>query len=247
MRIRLLFISTLILSLSFALYLILPSNLSYLSWFASGNTSVYTSLVESCRDSLMNTAEYSLDVIFPYDFIEPDDEVSWRTLQRSYDFNRSDYLLRESSENYLDRRLPAEWKYAALYRLCRESGLDPAADPFSFVVIGAGIKAGVPLPGAGQQEIGPEDLVRKKLHLSLPAPRITDIIIKDRPVEGPGYPEVRMEPDQWSFLIEKISPGIVSMAEQKGILDEAGSSASALLSDLFEGAGFEVDEIRFTM
>ncbi len=218
-------------------------------WEAQRVTSVYTSLLESTGDALLNSSEYSLKIIFPYDFIEREDldSVPWRDLQRLYDTYREDYLLRENPELYPDRKIPDEWKYAALYRLCRENGLDPASDPRSFVVIAAGIKAGIRLMDRESYLISVESGEDKTLKLRLPPADITDIIIIDRPVEDQGFPEVRITPQQWSSLIDTITPGIIRMAVDKGILEEAERSAVSLLKGLFEGAGFDIGQIEFSL
>lgn len=250
MKIRSLLAVLLILSMGVASLIIVPQLSLQFPWKASRMTTVYTSMVESSQTSLVNTAEYSLKILFPYDFIEEGDEVPWKHLQRHYNYNREEYLLNESPEMYPDREIPTPWKYAALYRICRESGLDPAYDSLSFVVIEAGLKAGVCLPVGGPEQEGGDFLSihgpsGKNISLNLPAASITDIIIRDRPVEGQGYPELKMTPKQWSLLIERITPRIEGLAMEKGLLREAEMGAEQLLSDLFQGAGFEVDEILF--
>ncbi|OQY35677.1 MAG: hypothetical protein B6241_00350 [Spirochaetaceae bacterium 4572_59] len=250
MKIRSLLAVLLILSMAPASLIIVSQLSLQLPWEPSRMTTVYTSLVDSSQSSLINTAEYSLKILFPYDFIEEGDEVPWKQLQRLYKYRREDYLLNESPEMYADRKIPELWKYAGLYRICRESGLDPANDSLSFVVIEAGLKAGVRLPPGGPEQEG-RDLLSihgpkgENISLNLPAANITDIIIIDRPLEGQGYPELKMTPDQWSLLIERMTPRIEGLAVDKGLLREAERGAVQLITDLFEGAGFEVDEIRF--
>ena len=249
MKVR--FILPLLLLFILAGFLIsLASSFSFsLPWRQSRVTTVYTYLVETSQDSLLNSAEYTIKLLFPYDFIEAGDEVPWRTLQYYYNYDRNTLLLKESAEMYPDRIIPPEWKYASLYRMCRESGLDPAVDPLNFVVLEAVLKAGVILPSDLPDEredflqLGGRD--KKNLTLILPAPEITDIIILDRPAEGYGYPEVAINPDQWSSLVGMVTPRIMVLAGEKGILEEAARGAAGLLTDLFEGAGFEVDNISF--
>jgi len=237
-----------------AVWAFLPFSLPRMPWSPRRITTVYTTLIESTEISLLQTAEYSLKILFPYDFIDEGDDINWRRLQRRYNLSPEEFRLLESPEFHPDFRIPPEWKYASLYRICRESGLDPASDPWTFVVIEAGLKAGITLPefplgggGAGAAGTmirleGPEE---KKVVLTLPAPEITDIIIRDRPAEGHGYPDVRISPRQWGNLITLLTPRIENLAREEGILEEASSGAEALLTDLFEGAGFEISEIRF--
>ena len=232
-----------------AVLLVIPQVPFVLPWKPSRLTSVYTTLEESVSESLLNTAEFTLKILYPYDFIDREDEVPWKMLQRQYNYSREDYLMRESREFYPDRKIPEAWQYAALYRMCRECGLDPAADPLSFVVIEARLKAGISLPfqedGAFEGVLHLDGSNEKKLDITLPAVQITDIIIVDRPVRTHGYPEVRISPGQWRTLVETLIPDITELACERGLLDEAGRGAALLLTDLFEGAGFEVNNIQF--
>ena len=218
-------------------------------WKEKRITSVYSSLIESTEDSLLNSSEYTLKVIFPYDFIEPGDRdaVPWRTMQRLYNSDSAAFLLKDNPELYPDREVPSQWKYASVYRMCRENGLDPAGDPDSFLVVSAGIKAGFRLLDENNPLFSLETGEDKKLNLRLPPAGITDIIIYDRPEGGQEYPEVAMTPQQWSRLIEALMPEIVKMAEDKGILREAEVSAVSLLSELFKGAGYDVENITFSL
>ncbi len=232
-----------------AILLAIPLVPFTLPWEPSRITSVYTTLEESASESLLNTAEFSLKVLYPYDFIDAGDEVPWKTLQRHYNYHRDDYLTRESREFYPEGIIPEAWQYASLYRMCRECGLDPAADPLSFVVIEARLKAGINLrfqeDGSIEGALHLHGSNEKKLDITLPAVQITDIIIVDRPVQIYGYPEVRISPGQWKNLIEALIPDIKELACERGLLDEAARGAALLLTDLFEGAGFEVNDIQF--
>ncbi len=218
-------------------------------WREQRSVSVYSSLVESTEDSLLNSSEYTMKVIFPYDFIDPQDRdsVPWREMQRFYNSDPAAFLLQDNPELYPDREIPEQWKYASVYRMCRENGLDPARDPDSFLVVSAGIKAGFRLLENDLPRFSLETEEDKKLNLRLPPAGITDIIIYDRPKGGQVYPEVDMTPQQWSRLIETLMPEIVTMAVDKGILREAEASAASLLSELFKGAGYEVEKVTFSL
>lgn len=250
MKIRSFIVILLVISMAAAVLMVMPQLSFPLPWQSSRVTTVYSSLLESSQSSLLNTAEYSLKIIFPYDFIEEGDDVPWKQLQSYYNYRRDEYLINEIPEMYPERKVPELWKYAGLYRICRESGLDPAYDSLSFVVVEAGLKAGLSLPPGGPEQ-EESDFLRidgprgKNISLNLPAVAITDIIIRDRPVQGQGYPELKMTPDQWSRLIEMMTPRIEGLAVEKGLLQEAERGAVQLITDLFEGAGFEIDEIRF--
>ena len=60
-----------------------------------------------------------------------------------------------------------------------------------------------------------------------------------------GYLEVRISPGQWRTLVETLIPDITELACKRGLPDEAARGAILLLTDLFKGAGFEVNGIQF--
>jgi len=219
-----------------------------LPWSPFRETSVYTTLIESGETALLHAAEYRLKVLFPYDFIEKGVKPDWWILQSYYNRDPDEFALKSSESFYPDSVLPEPWNYARLYALCRESGVDPAADPDFFVVLTASVKAGIPFLSEQMKvrKLSGQDENDEKIILTLPVPRITDIIVEDRSDENSGFPEVDMTPAQWSRFITVLSPEISDLAVKEGILDLARESASFLVTDLFEGAGIELQEIEFS-
>ncbi|MDC7235514.1 MAG: DUF4230 domain-containing protein [Spirochaetales bacterium] len=226
------------------LLLILGKGLIPFPWEAERETLVYTSLVESCESSLLQTAEYSMKMIFPYDFVDPEDLVDWAYLKRQYDYLPDEFALRASEEFYHDRELPEKWKYAGLYSLCRECGIDPAGRGEGFIVVSSRTRAGFDFSETSIVLENPE-VNEKKMDLILPGPEITAIIIDDRIPEDKGYPDMVMTPDQWSRFITALTPEIGAFAVKEGILELAEETAGFLLRDLFEGAGLEIRRIEF--
>jgi len=217
-------------------------------WSMTRESSVYTSLVESGQSSILNSAEFRMKILFPYDFIDKGDEINWRLLQWYYNNNRDEFNRKSSESFYPERELPENWKYARLYALCRESGIDPADDSDFFVVISASVKAGIPFISENMRvltETGPDENT-EKIKLILPGAKITDIIIEDRTQENSGFPEVAMSPAQWSRFISALVPEISELAVREGVLELARESASLLIRDLFEGAGIDLQEINFS-
>jgi len=238
----------LILSLFLCLGYLLYSRPISFPWSFKRESSFYTTLVESGESSILHSAEFRMKVLFPYDFIDKGDKVNWRLLQHYYNLNPNEYALKSSQSFYPDRSLPEDWKYASLYALCRESGIDPGEDRDFFVVISASVKAGIPFISENMkvQSTSETHEGREKIKLTLPVAKITDIIVEDRTEENNGFPEVPMSPAHWSRFISVLSPEISELAVREGILDLAQESASLLIRDLFEGAGIDLQEIDFS-
>ncbi len=214
-----------------------------LPWSPVRINQVYSQLVKSSESSLIETARYRMKLIFPYDFIDREDDVNWPLLQWYYNRLPLEFAARSEAEYYPDRTLPAEWKYGRLYRVCREAGIDPAARSSDFVVISVTARAGFDFRGTSISLEGNEE--KKTVTLILPEPEITAIIVEDRSSGGEGFPEVTISPAQWSLFISEISPRIGELAVEEGILDSAAESAELLLASLFHGAGLYVEEIVY--
>ncbi|MDA3957388.1 DUF4230 domain-containing protein [Oceanispirochaeta sp.] len=238
----------LIVSLVFSLFFLIQGQTLNLPWQSRTDKKVYSTLMETSEASLLQSAEFRMKVLFPYDFMEEGDDVNWQVLQWFYNNDPDAYLLKSSLSFYPDLKLPAKWKYASLYALCRESGVDPANDSDFFIVISAIARAGVPF-SSDKMLIQPLPLSADgspRVDMILPSPGITEIIIEDRTDEDNGFPELTMTPDQWSRFIRILSPQIRELAVREGILDLAEESAALLLKDLFEGAGIEIQKIEFS-
>ena len=235
---------SLILSFAFLIH----SRAVLLPWQNRIEKAVYTTLIETSEASLLQSAEFRMKVLFPYDFIEEGDSPDWQVLQWYYNNAPDDYPLKSSPSFYPDLVLPDQWKYADLYSFCRESGVDPADDPGFFIVITAAVRAGIPFSSdkISIQVLSLETEGTQKVRLILPSPEITDIIIEDRTYQDGGFPEVIMTPDQWSRFIRTLSPRFNELAVREGILELAKESAALMMRDLFEGAGVEIHKIEYS-
>lgn len=238
-------ISTLLISLAFLAIAVVLLVLTYryrMPWEPVRISEISSSLVETSEASLLQTAEYSMNVLFPYDFIDDEDDPDWRHYSFFYDEAPEQYKLRSSASFYPSGELPEKWRYASLYKLCRDCGLDPAEQ--DFLVFDVRVRGGLPL---NSEELELQFLLpdEKRVTLILPEPRITDIIIEDRISGTVGFPEVEMTPDQWSLFMEKIRPSVEELAIRRGLLRLAAETAEYLTRELFEGAGFELEEVVF--
>jgi len=239
---RLLIILMMLISIP-AVYLLINRDFIHLPWQSERITHVYTELIESSESSLLQTAEFRFKLIFPYDFVDAGDDVDWHYLQRQYDYFPDEYPMRSSREFYGNRELPDNWKYAELYALCRECGIDPAGRGEDFMVISTRTRAGFNFD-EDSMTLYSEDSDENVI-LTLPGPEITAIIIEDRAAENSGYPELEINPEQWSRFITALTPEIGELAVHEGILDLAEETARFLLADLFKGAGMELQRIDF--
>lgn len=251
MKILRLIILLLILSLLLTVFILIQQGVLHLPWQPERVTHVYSELIESSESSLLQTAEFRLKIIFPYDFVDEKDDVDWQFLQRQFEIYPDEFQMRASKEFYPDKEIPYEWKYAEIYTLCRESGIDPAGRGESFIVISTRTRAGFDF---NEDSIS---LVTEMFHtvdgekesdsviLILPGPEITAIIVDDQIPEDDAYPEIDMSPSQWSRFIIALTPKIGELAVDEGILDLAEETATFLLSDLFGGAGLELRRIDF--
>ncbi|MBF9015494.1 MULTISPECIES: DUF4230 domain-containing protein [unclassified Oceanispirochaeta] len=238
-----LMIILLVLSVLLTLLLLVQKGIIRFPWQPERITHVYTELIESSESSLLQTAEFRFKLIFPYDFVDEGDEVNWQFLQRQFENLPEEFPMRASEEFYFDREIPFMWKYAELYALCRECGIDPAGRGEDFIVVSTRTRAGF---NFNEESIFLDtELPDGKVVLTLPGPEITAIIIEDRIAEDGGYPELEMSPSQWSRFITALTPEIAKLAVDEGILDLAEETARFLLSDLFGGAGLKLQRIDF--
>lgn len=201
----------------------------------------------------LGTAEYTMKLIFPYDFTEPG--VNWLELKNHYDRDRELYQSKSRPDYWPDNRLPLTWRYARFYSQCRESDIELAYST-PFFVITTVIKAGYDLePFMLEQEsrnkkemeqlvrITVDDNGKKTLFVKRPEPVVTEFIIEDMDLKEKGYPDVAITPLQWSTLIRNLSPEIRNKALYKGLLREADENGKYLLERIFLSAGY--DHVEF--
>ena len=198
----------------------------------------------------LNTAEFTLKVIFPYDFIEPG--IDWQELKYYYDTDKEKFREKSHPGYYPDNRLPVTWEYSHFYAQCRGAGYELAKTRQDFFIITATVKAGYDLenyPNLTENKLDKplEDYIRitqektgeKILYIKKPDTIITEFIIEDNNLNALGYPDVALSPEQWRVLIHYLSPKIKSMVIFKGILKEADANGCQLLTQILVGSGFD--------
>jgi hypothetical protein len=221
---------------------------------SSVSSSASFAVLREIRDIYsLSTAEYTMKLIFPYDFTEPG--INWLELKNHYDRDRNKFQAKSKPEYYPDNKLPLTWRYAKFYNLCREADIDMAYST-KFFVITTVVKAGYNLePFMIEEsemngldishliriETGEDD--KKTLYIKRPEPVVTEFIIEDMDLKAKGYPDVAITPKQWSVLIRNLSPEIKNKALFKGLLMEADQNGRYLLERIFLSSGY--DHVEF--
>ncbi|MBI9099639.1 MAG: hypothetical protein JEY91_14260, partial [Spirochaetaceae bacterium] len=100
---------------------------SDIAFFQSRKESVYT-IEEEIKDLYqLNTSEYRIKLIFPFDFVDRD--IDWREIKQIY-------------ERDLEPTEP-QIKDLAIYQSSLNAGIDPAVDLYDFIIVTAVVKAGI--------------------------------------------------------------------------------------------------------
>ena len=204
----------------------------------------------------LETAAYDMKVVFPYDFIG-EDEVNWEFLKSQYDWDSGEFLLKTTPEGFPDEKVPAEWKYAEIYAICREVGLDPGRPDYRFVVLTVSVRAGVDLDlwldefsaGEPSEDVGgirvrEEATGLKTLEIKAAPVSVTSFIVEDWDGRSEGFPDIPLSPDKWRLLVEKLRPDLRQMALAGGLLEKAAEESELFLREIFTAAGY--DNVEFT-
>lgn len=207
---------------------------SDIAFFQSRKESVYT-IEEEIKDLYqLNTSEYRIKLIFPFDFVDRD--IDWREIKQIY-------------ERDLEPTEP-QIKDLAIYQSSLNAGIDPAVDLYDFIIVTAVVKAGIYL-GNTVEEIDLNSLVtiqnredNKTISLHIPDMRITDYYIEDRRPDKDNFPDAKLTPGQWRDLVDFINPLIVEKVIQLGILDNARKNSQLLMEKILMDSGFS--EVYFT-
>lgn len=206
-----------------------------LSIFHSERETSYTVAEEIDDLYILNTSEYRLKLIFPYDFVDRD--INWWQIRQLYeDKSTSDSDLKQALD---------------IYSVCLKSGFDPASDPYSFIVLTAVVKAGIPIGRTPFDEKKLNKMVRienrdgqKTVDLHLPDSQITEMYIDDRKPDSDNFPDAALTPAKWRDLVNFLTPLIRRRVVEMGILDDAANNSRNLIKKILLESGF--DEVRFT-
>lgn len=239
MKKGLLIVSLLVLIL---LAVLLWGSLNPYSWAGklwSSKTSVTTVETELYKLAELNTAEYRMRLIFPYDFVEG--PADWLMYKNTWDLNPAVFTSRTDPAQYVDGQLPEEWKNGAFYRECRLAEIDPFDFRYDFLVLSVVIKAGTDLSVLSESLGGTPPIVMRKnengekeLVVDLPPAQINEMMIEDLDAREWGYPDPPVSPEEWRQLVDFLSPRMEQWALDAGILEEADRQSCVLLQSLLQ-------------
>lgn len=222
---------------------------SFLGQLWSSSHSAVVTQVELKRLSLLNTAEYRMRLIFPYDFV--DSQPDWLMYKNFWEFHRSTFYSRIDPAEYVDGQLPGEWAAGPFYARCREAGIDPYLFKDDFLVLPVWAKAGVDLSSMNDTLAGEplaallEEEGETLLRIHLPKADITDLVIEDQDSREWGYPDARISPEDLKYLITYLLPDIEERVRKSGLLEQADRQARMILESLFAGSGYSrIEYIR---
>lgn len=208
---------------------------------------VQSNFIEVQQLAQLNTAEYKMRLIFPYDFIEGSPD--WALYKNLWDLHPEDFLEKMDPENYPNGILPDLWKDGVFYRDCRELGIDPYNFRYDFLVLSVHVKAGVELMNQGlpgqtlEMEWVQDSQQGRVLSIKMPEPEISQWIFEDLDTKAWGYPDAAISPEELRRLVEFLSPQIEARVMETGITEEARTQAMELTAFLLQGAG--VDKVEF--
>jgi len=224
--------------------------------FQPRKTSASWSIMEEIREmEELETASYDMKLVFPYDFAG-EDPVDWAYLKIQYDMNPDIFLDKRNPSWHPGGRVPDAWKYAEIYHLCRQTGLDPGQPDYRFVVISVSVRAGIDLEAwlsgfdstdTGGDVVGirvEEDEDFSRLILMRPPVTVTSFVVEDQDAAAAGFPDVPLSPAGWRFLVEALTPMLREAAMDGGLIEAAETSGLAFISEIFEASGY--DEVVFT-
>ncbi len=209
--------------------------------FKSREESAYTIADEIGDLYLLNTSEYRVKLIFPYDFT--DRNVNWWQIKSLYEQNIEP---EESERNQLE-----------IYSSCIDAGIDPAVDNYNFIILTAVVKAGINISGTvydNPQSYDKDMLSQfisinehdmgKNITLFIPDAGITEYYIEDRKTDNDNFPDAELTPGQWRDLVNFLNPRIVEKVIELGILNNAGENNRILIEKILKDSGFS--NVSFT-
>ncbi|MBB6482077.1 DUF4230 domain-containing protein [Spirochaeta isovalerica] len=210
------------------------------SLFSRKSESAYTVAEEIGDLYILNTTEYRLKLIFPYDFVDRD--LSWWAVKEMYERGI------EGDENQEELK--------RIYKACLDGGFDPAIDVYEFIILNAVVKAGINISGTvfENPSLYPEESLssymkvagegeKRVVDIHLPAAEITDLYIDDRKPSSDSFPDARITPARWRDLVDFLQPRIRDKVIELGILDDADKNNRELISKILKDSGFS--EVNF--
>jgi len=198
---------------------------SFTSKFWDSETALEVIEEELHHLAILNTAEYRMRLIFPYDFIQG--QVDWVQYKSLWDYNQDGFKLRTDPAEYVDGKLPELWQNALFYKECKEAGIDPFEFRYDFLVLSVVVKAGTDMETLGFGQ-----------NMDLPEPVITDLIFEDLDHSQWGYPDPPVSPDELRGILQFLTPYIEDIALKEGILTQAQEKRDRLIESFLKQAGY---------
>ncbi len=184
----------------------------------------------------LETLEYHVQLVFPYDFIEKtEDSTDWYEVRRLWYNHKEELYWRTSPSYYPELAVPPIWKAVEFFDLSMRVGMDIAAKPYQFLVLSCTLRGGIDF-----SEKEPFFTYTSEGNLKevvFPGPIITYFSIDDRIPSDEGFPEIPMTPENWSFLITELTPVIKERIIETGFLEKAGKKARTMILELLHAAG----------
>ena len=232
----LLFIVFLFVAIVFFDRFITGFSFSDLSFFKSEKHSAFTIAEEIGDLYQLNTSEYRVKLIFPFDFAER--EFNWWIVKEAFEMG---YALDEKMDDEM-----------AIYQSCLNAGFDPAVNTYEFIVLTAVVKAGINISGTVfenpslfenqiiDEYISIEESAddKKIISLCIPKVEVTDYYIEDRKPDSDNFPDAKLTPVQWRDLVKFLNPLIQEKVIQLGILKNAENNSRELIERILIDGGF---------
>ncbi|MBN2616685.1 MAG: DUF4230 domain-containing protein [Spirochaetales bacterium] len=181
--------------------------------------------IKNIHISQFRSAEFSYNVLFPYDFLYGDPE--WGTIL----YKNSKFLTEED-------RINREFYYT-----CKQIGIDLAKINFFFIIKSTST-AGFDLDKYidSNPVLGTNETTRT-ITLKYPKSEILSIEIDDSLRED-KYPEIKITPGEWQKLINILLPEIEEKVVNNGILTSAEETNKLFINELFNSLGWDIVEFK---
>ncbi len=165
--------------------------------------------------------------VFPYDFLDP--RVSYESIIAA---------LRGGTGSVQSILTPAEQEYLAARNLAVRLGIGIGGSSSEFVVVTVIARAGLDLKDVdlAVREDG------KSVTVTLPPPRIIEIILEDSKPRDYPYPDIKIDPAAWREIAEFIEGRIRGRILAEGVLETALANGKEFLRAFFFQSGFRTVE-----
>ncbi|MDC7125063.1 MAG: DUF4230 domain-containing protein [Spirochaetales bacterium] len=170
----------------------------------------------------LNSIEYIYKMVFPYDLLSPNTDIST-------------ILYKQQNKNKLS---PDEIKTLSVYKIALSSGIDILDKDFNFAVVKIKIKAGYDFSDNMNLSVN-IDKNDNSITLKLPKVSINDVVIEDQQSANYNYPDLNVSPENWRVLSKMLSEEAQKRALAAGIIESAKNSGKKIIEKFLTSAGYE--------